>query len=419
MNKLITIFFCICFVFKASSQLPYKVGAVVSDFAISSSLNTTQPFNSLKSINGDIVILDFFGTWCVPCVKALPTLTALQQQYPTQLSVVLISIEEEQRLKDFIAQRKNVTLPIIVDKGETITQLFQPPAYPYTVILNKERSVIAITKAEQITKGYIDSLLTIKQPIKIAVQKQPVVKQMQQVIVSEKMTTNAIVELSEQFIYAAKTGTNTTNLTNKLQTLPYDSLLNKLVTDNEKKAFWINIYNGFTHVFLDKNPEQYKNRGRFFGAKQITIAGKLFSLDDIEHGILRRSKIKWSEGYLNKWFPSKTEKDLRVDTLDYRIHFALNCGAKSCPPIAFYNAVKINQQLDIATQAYLIGEADYYANKNTLQLPTLMSWFRHDFGGKKQMLKLVKKLGIVPADKQPKIHFKKYDWNLYLNNFKS
>ncbi|MFC4230332.1 DUF547 domain-containing protein [Parasediminibacterium paludis] len=419
MNKLVTILCAIAFVLKVSSQTPYKIGDLVNEFTINTTLNTKQSFSTLKNINGNIVVLDFFGTWCVPCIKALPTLTALQQKYTGKLSILLISIEEEQRLKDFIAQRKNLSLPIVVDKGEAITQLFQPPAYPYTIVLNEERKIIAITKAENLTENYIDSLLAIKQPENIMVPQKPVVKQLQQAIVKEKMPINPIIALSEQFIYAAKTGTNTASLITNLQTLPFDSLHNFLVTDSEKKAFWINIYNGFTHVFLDKNPERYKNRSSFFSAKQITIAGKLFSLDAIEHGILRRSKIKWSEGYLNKWFPSKIEKELRVDTLDYRIHFALNCGAKSCPPIAFYNASKINEQLDIATKAYLNGEADYNARNNTLQLPTLMSWFRHDFGGKKQMLRLAKQLGIVPADKQPTIHFKKYDWNLYLNNFKN
>lgn len=47
-----------------------------------------------------------------------------------------------------------------------------------------------------------------------------------------------------------------------------------------------------------------------------------------------------------------------------------------------------------------------------------MGWFRGDFGGKKGILKLLWQAGEVLAGKQPKITFKKYDWNLYLDNFK-
>ena len=148
------------------------------------------------------------------------------------------------------------------------------------------------------------------------------------------------------------------------------------------------------------------------------VAGKIFSLDKIEHGILRRSKIKWSLGYFSKLFPNKTEKDLRVDKLDYRIHFALNCGAKSCPPIAFYNPENINTQLDVAATAYLTAEAEYDAATNVLKLPAILSWFRRDFGGKQKMVELLKSKQLLKSDVNPKIKFKKYDWTLYLNNYK-
>ena len=148
------------------------------------------------------------------------------------------------------------------------------------------------------------------------------------------------------------------------------------------------------------------------------VAGKIFSLDKIEHGILRRSKIKWSLGYFSKLFPKKTEKNLRVDKLDYRIHFALNCGAKSCPPIAFYNPENINTQLDAAATAYLTAEAEYDAATNVLKLPAILSWFRRDFGGKQKMIELLKSKQLLNADVNPKIKFKKYDWTLYLNNYK-
>ena len=142
------------------------------------------------------------------------------------------------------------------------------------------------------------------------------------------------------------------------------------------------------------------------------------SLDDIEHGILRRSKIKWSEGYLNKLFPSRFEKQNRLNKLDYRMHFALNCGAKSCPPIAFYKPEQIDKQLDMATKTYLKGDAEYDSLKNIVSLPALMGWFRHDFGGKKKMLVLLKSIGIVPGNAYPSVEFKKYDWNLFLSNYR-
>ena len=236
---------------------------------------------------------------------------------------------------------------------------------------------------------------------------------------ASKRTEYALVKLSQDFMYAAKTGGNSAPLIEQLKNISYNELLTQLNNDNLKKAFWINIYNGFTQYFLKLNHGSYLSRNKFFKANQINIAGKEFSLDNIEHGILRRSKIKWSEGYLNKWFPSTTEKQLRVENLDYRIHFALNCGAESCPPIAFYDDENLNNQLTSATKSYLSSEAKYDTANNSLQLPKLMSWFRHDFGGKQKMLALIQSLNIVPAGKKPSISFKPYSWNLYLDNYKN
>jgi hypothetical protein len=204
-----------------------------------------------------------------------------------------------------------------------------------------------------------------------------------------------------------------------MKSIPEEALTQQLRNDDLKKAFWINLYNAFTQIILLKHPDTYKTRSVFFGAKQIAIAGRKLSLDDIEHGILRRSKIKWSLGYLNKWLPSAFEKRQRVDTLDYRIHFSLNCGAKSCPPIAFYKPEQLDQQLDMATKAYLQGEAKYYERDNTVVLPAIMGWFRADFGGKNKMIDLLHILQIVPKEKRPYVKFKEYNWSLFLENYKS
>jgi hypothetical protein len=50
-------------------------------------------------------------------------------------------------------------------------------------------------------------------------------------------------------------------------------------------------------------------------------------------------------------------------------------------------------------------------------LPAFMGWFRADFGGKDNMLVMLQKLAIVPAEKPVKIKFKRYNWNLFLENY--
>src|SRR5687768_3262209 len=123
-------------------------------------------------------------------------------------------------------------------------------------------------------------------------------------------------KLSQSFLYAIRTGDSAESYIHQLTAADIQVLRNELHNDEYRKAFWLNIYNGFVQKILTENPGKYKNRNAFFKDKQIEIAGEHLSLDDIEHGILRRSKIKWSLGYLNKIFPSSFEKIFLVNKLD-------------------------------------------------------------------------------------------------------
>ncbi len=401
------------------AQNGYKVGSTVKEFEISKSLNNKTTLNFLP--NKTITVIDFFATWCAPCLKALPHLEELQNKFGNNIKIVLVSNEEETMLTAFIKKRPSLSLPIIIDKGNVITTLFQPPSLPYTIVLDQNNKLVTASNAAALTEAQFEALLKPTNEKKVepnvAIDTVTTAPVLVAKTISIKKSNNRLVLLSQDFMYAAKTSSPVAILLEQLKDIPYDELKNQLNNDDEKKAFWINAYNGFTQYFLKSNKGIFKSRGAFYKKKQLNIAGKLFSLDDVEHGFLRRSKIKWAEGYLGKWFPSATEKELRVNTLDYRIHFALNCGAESCPPIAFYNPDDIDKQLTIATKAYLSSEARYDVATNILKLPKIMSWFRGDFGGKKQMKLLAKQFGIVPQDKNPSIAFNDYNWDIYLDNY--
>lgn len=199
----------------------------------------------------------------------------------------------------------------------------------------------------------------------------------------------------------------------QLAAYPASLLFKELENDDAKKAFWINCYNAF---FLYLRRDQGHQKPEIYRSKLIEIAGHRFSLDDLEHGILRRFRIKISLGYLPNIFASSIIKQLAVKAIDYRIHFALNCGAKSCPPIAFYSAEKISQQLEWASLGFLENETDYYPDQKEIHFTKLGLWFLGDFGGYKGIRQLItQKLNWETKDY--KLIFKDYDWDEQLDNF--
>lgn len=196
-----------------------------------------------------------------------------------------------------------------------------------------------------------------------------------------------------------------------------DELIKDLDTEEKAKAFWLNVYNTFAQYLLKKNPELFDDRNEFFSEELITIAGHKLSLDDIEHGIIRRSKNKYSMGYLSKFSVGDFEKKFRLKKTDYRIHFALNCGAKSCPPVALYIPERINDQLDKSTASYLKANTKLNEKENEIYVPKLCSWFKADFGGEDGVIEMLIKYKIIKKNMRPEVEYQDYDWTLSLSNY--
>lgn len=238
-------------------------------------------------------------------------------------------------------------------------------------------------------------------------------------LVQKDVSANAI-SLSQRFWYAVRTENSSADgILDLLKTFNQELLVEQLRGDAAKKAFWINLYNAAVQWLLVRHPEYFHHKDRFFWKKYFIVAQHAVSFDDIEHGMLRHSKIKWAMGYINKCFPDNFEKDFRVSQLDYRIHFALNCGARSCPAITFYEPEIIENQLDLATKNYLQNETEYDHQRDILYLPKLLKWYGADFGGKKGIIKMLTNYRIMQADKKPRVSFKRYDWTVTLKNYMS
>lgn len=223
----------------------------------------------------------------------------------------------------------------------------------------------------------------------------------------------ALQQLAADLLLNLKKQQATDKLLETLGDTPPEQLSKELITDDQKKAFWINCYNAF---FLRLRRDQGINKPAIYRERLCKIAGLALSLDEIEHGILRRFRAKLGLGFLPNLFASSEIKRLAVKHIDFRVHFALNCGAISCPPIAFYNAEHIEQQLEMATLSFLENETNYNPETNELSFSRLGLWYLGDFGGRAGIRRIVKqylKTGLPSSQ----IVFRDYNWEENLDNF--
>jgi hypothetical protein len=215
------------------------------------------------------------------------------------------------------------------------------------------------------------------------------------------------------------------SLTSRLQNFDYT----KLKTEKEQKAFWINIYNSMVIDAViqfgvkDSVIESPLGILSFFQKVAYVINGLRFSLTDIEHGVLRGNR-----GFPFVPGPHFSHDDPRLaamlSTVDPRIHFALNCASKSCPPIIVYSPQEIDAQLDLATKNFILSDLLLNKKRKTISISRIFQWYRVDFnrkiGGIDFLLTYIQdpdiKEWLVIHQDQSKIIYHHYDWGL--NHFK-
>lgn len=141
-------------------------------------------------------------------------------------------------------------------------------------------------------------------------------------------------------------------------------------SDDVKKACFFNLYNLliFHAKLVLSHPDDLLKRSKFFDTAAYTIAGKLISSGELEHLILR-CRIS----------PDDSRASWRLHAKDPRMHFILNCGAQSCPPLRIVYPDNLEQQLNDATCAFIDHQVKVDVQKRQVVVSRLWKWFRKDF----------------------------------------
>ncbi|SDY60754.1 DUF547 domain-containing protein [Hymenobacter psychrophilus] len=171
---------------------------------------------------------------------------------------------------------------------------------------------------------------------------------------------------------------------------------------NEQMVYWINAYNAYTiKTVLNHYPlKSIKEIGSSiqipfvntpWADKFFSIGGQKMSLDNIEHGTLRK---KYNEP---------------------RIHFALVCAALSCPPLRIeaYTAARLDAQLDDQGRAFLNNPAKNNISSGKAQLSKYFDWYKGDWTSNGQSVaKWVNRYSKTTITEQTPVSFLDYNWQL-------
>ncbi|AHJ96629.1 hypothetical protein Hsw_1034 [Hymenobacter swuensis DY53] len=119
-------------------------------------LNSPRPTFTSSEAAGKLLLVEFWGTWCGPCIPALLHLDSLQQAFPTQLLVVGVAADSEARVRTFL-QRRSVHIPLapLPDEQAPLYRYFPHRTVPHTVVIGPTGKVLAITEPRQITPAVV------------------------------------------------------------------------------------------------------------------------------------------------------------------------------------------------------------------------------------------------------------------------
>jgi len=159
-------------------------------------------------------------------------------------------------------------------------------------------------------------------------------------------------------------------------------------------AFYINAYNAYTvKLIVDNYPTASITKlkgGKPWDYQFVKVAGKTYTLNDIEHNILRK-----------KYF-------------DARLHFVLVCAAQSCPKLLnkAYTAANLNTELDRQARIFINNTAKNKISSGSVQVSQLFNWYKGDFTKRSSLIGFINKYSKVKASANAKVTYLNYSWKL-------
>ena len=155
--KHLTVIIILLFTFSAFAQ-ESKLGKKSPDLTFNKILNFEKSEATLIDFKGKIVILDFWATWCSPCIESFPHLEELQYKFPNDLQIITITSDPEVRIKRFLENRKT-SLPIVIDEKKDFSEIFPHWVIPHTVLIDKSGIIKVIATPSEITEELITKIL--------------------------------------------------------------------------------------------------------------------------------------------------------------------------------------------------------------------------------------------------------------------
>ena len=145
---------------------PVTVGSRAPTFQ-ASTLDSAAVVKSLGDYRGDVVLLNIWATWCLPCRVEMPSIETLHREFaPKGLKVVAVSIDDpgaEQAIRNF-AREFGLTFEMLHDASGRIQRTYQTTGVPETFVIGRDgvirkKAIAALNWSSEANRALIEQLL--------------------------------------------------------------------------------------------------------------------------------------------------------------------------------------------------------------------------------------------------------------------
>ncbi len=131
-------------------------GQVAPDFVLRSATGENL---RLSEYRGDVVLINFWATWCGPCRQEMPLLDDLYGRYQrVGFNLLGVNIDEDSRRAMQMVQELGVNFPVLFDENKEVSKLYEVEAMPVTILIDREGIVRHVHHGYK--PGYEEKYLT-------------------------------------------------------------------------------------------------------------------------------------------------------------------------------------------------------------------------------------------------------------------
>jgi len=163
-------------------------------------------------------------------------------------------------------------------------------------------------------------------------------------------------------------------------------------SDEEKLAYWINLYNAYTvDLILDHYPlKSIRDISEPWDTPIAKVGDKTYSLNQVEHEIVRK---RFNEP---------------------RIHFAVNCASQSCPELLnkAYTAENLDQLLEQQTKKFINNPKHNEISADQVRISSIFDWYKEDFVKNGTVIDFLNTYSNTEIKENASVGYKDYNWNL-------